>query len=191
MARAYKRDSRGRFAGGGSAAGRRQLRAKVGGSVTAGRLKRNAATGTAKPSGTVSGTRMGRSVDQFSREMRAMTGRNLAAKVKSVKPSLRQQAKAAGLRTGNRKAGSNRLLQDGTFVSSAPKGTIPRRDPSAAISPSDSTRRTLKRVDGAAGRSPRRSKATAARAAAAEGVLVRGEARRLKRSRGAGTMRRR
>lgn len=143
MARRYARDSRGRFASGGGASGRRALRAKAGTSVTAARLQRNAATGTAKPAGTVSGRRYGRSVDQFSRETAAMMGRKLGAKVKRRNPTLQQQAKAAGLRQVKPRTTSRRALQEDTFTTSAPRGTIPKRNPSAAITSKAGTRKLI------------------------------------------------
>lgn len=185
MARVYRRDDRGRFASGGSASVRRGLRAKAGTSATAPRLYRNPASGTAKPSGTIAGSRLGRSKDQFSRETQQMMGRRIGPKVSQRAASLRQQARAAGFRAVNRRTGTTRALRDSVFVSSAPRGTIPRRDPSAAITSSDG-RRTLASAAGA-GRL-RRSKATAARASAAEAVLTRGEFSRLRR-RGRGTIR--
>jgi hypothetical protein len=143
MARRYARDSRGRFSSGGGAAGRRTLRAKVGTSVTAPRLRRNAVSGTAKPRGTISGTRFGRSVDQFSRETAAMMGRAIKPKVARVSPTLKQQAKAAGLRTVNPRTTSRRVLRDNTFLTSAPRGTIPKRNPSAAITSKDGPRKLI------------------------------------------------
>jgi hypothetical protein len=126
MARTYQRDANGRFAGGGSSSGRRRVRAKAGGSVTSARLQRNRASGTAKPGGTVSGTRFGRSVDQFARETAAVRGGSPGIRVKRQAPTLRQQAKAAGLGTVNPRTTSKRVLQENSYVSSAPKNTISR-----------------------------------------------------------------
>jgi hypothetical protein len=143
MARTYQRDANGRFAGGGSSSGRRRVRAKAGGSVTSPRLRRNGISGTAKPGGTISGTRLGRSVDQFSRETAAMMGRSIGPKVKRQAPSLRQQVKAAGLRTVNPRTTSRRALQENSFTTSAPRGTIPKRDPAAAITASGGPRKLV------------------------------------------------
>lgn len=181
MARRYARDSRGRFAAGGSSSARRQLRSQAGTSAASPRLQRNPASGTAKPSGTISGTRYGRSVDQFSREMQAMAGRKIGPKVKQRAASLSEQAAQAGLRSRGTRTTAAKALRDSTFTTSAPKGTIPKRNPSAAIFSSMSQRRT---ASGAASSGPRRrSKADAAKAQAAGGVLMRGTAKRLPRSR--------
>ena len=186
MARTYKRDGRGRFAGGGGSSGRAQLRAKLGTSASSPVLKRNAATGTAKPKGTVSGSRFGRSVDQFSRESQVAMGRKLGAKVKREAPSLQRQAKAAGLRRAGIKAAPARRLQENTFGTSAPRGTIPKRDPSMAITGSD-LKRTGVAIEGG---QQRRSAATATRARKAAGKLGGGRMARLRRATRAGTFRR-
>lgn len=187
MARTYRRDSKGRFAGGGSASTRRGLRAKAGTSATTPRLYRNPASGTAKPRGTVSGSRLGRSKDQFSRETQAMMGRKIGPKISRRTPTLRQQAKAAGFRAVTPRSSTTRALRDNIFVTSAPRGTIPKRDPGAAITTRE--RRTLSGADDS-GRRGRRSKATAARAAQAEGLMARGEFSRLRRRPGARIRRR-
>lgn len=183
MARTYRRDGRGRFAGGGggggSASTRRGLRARAGTSATSPVLRRNPVSGTAKPRGTISGSRLGRSKDQFSRETQQMMGRKIGPKVARRAPTLRQQARAAGLRTVNRRTSTTKALRDNAFITSAPRGTIPKRDPGAAIT-SRAGRRTLSGANDSSRRG-RRSKATAARAAQADGAMGRGEYRRLRR----------
>lgn len=181
MARTYKRDSRGRFSGGGGSSARRSLRAKAGTSATSPRLKRNPASGTAKPSGTVSGTRYGRSVDQFSREMQAMSGRKIGAKVKQRPATLKEQARQAGIKPRGTRTTAPRAFRDTKFTTSAPTGTIPRRNPSAAIPASMKQRRTL--TADTASRTVRRSKAAAAKAAAADGRMMRGSFAKLRRKR--------
>lgn len=181
MARTYKRDSRGRFSGGGGSSARRGLRAKAGTSATSPRLKRNPASGTAKPSGTVSGTRYGRSVDQFSREMQAMSGRKIGAKVKQRPATPKEQARQAGIKPRGTRTTAPRAFRDTKFTTSAPTGTIPRRNPGAAIPASMKQRRTL--TAEAASRPARRSKAAAAKAAAAGGRMMRGSFAKLRRKR--------
>jgi len=181
MARRYIRDKRGRFASGGGSSGRRQLRSKAGTSAASPRLERKPVSGTAKPSGTISGTRYGRSVDQFSREMQSMVGRKIGAKVKQRPATLSEQAKQAGIRSTSTRTHAPRTMRDATFTTSAPRGTIPKSNPGAALTRSDSGRRTLSAA--ASTRRPIRSAVTAAKAAAAEGILNRGETRRLKRKR--------
>jgi hypothetical protein len=181
MARRYVRDARGRFASGGGSSGRRQLRSKAGTSAASPRLERKPVSGTAKPSGTISGTRYGRSVDQFSREMQSMAGRKIGAKVKQRPSTLKERAKQAGLKTSTKRTHAPRTMRDATFTTSAPRGTIPKANPSGAVMRSDGERRTLSAANST--RRPIRSAATAAKATAAEGMLTRGETRRLKRKR--------
>lgn len=168
MARIYRRDSRGRFAGGGGAStsARRAIRSKAGASVTADRLKRNAATGTAKPKGTISRRAYSRSIDQFSREMRSMKGAKPGPIVKRVSPTLKQQARSLGVASrGARKAPT--VIRDNVFATSAPRGTIPKKDPGAAIPKSMKQRRTAS-ADQSLTRKPKRSKSDAAKAKAAK-----------------------
>jgi len=181
MARTYKRDSRGRFSGGGGSSARRQLRAKVGTSAASPRLQRNPASGTAKPAGTVSGTRYGRSVDQFSREMQSMAGRKIGAKVKQRPTTLKERARQAGIKPRGTRTTAPRAFRDAKFTTSAPAGTIPRRNPGAAIPASMKQRRTL--MTETTSRPPRRSKAAAVKAAAANGRMMRGNFTRLHRNR--------
>lgn len=181
MARRYRRDKSGRFASGGGSSGRRQLRSQAGTSATSNRLQRSPASGTAKPAGTISGSRYGRSVDQFSREMQSMTGRKINAKVKQRPASLKEQAAQAGIKPRGTRTTAPRTMRDANFVTSAPAGTIPKRDPAAAIPSSMKQRRTL--TPATSTRQPRRSMASVAKADAAGGILTRGEVRRLPRSR--------
>ena len=113
--RTYRRDSKGRFAGGGSpqsraAALRRRTLPVVAGGLRQPRfpghlLKAGAAQGTAKPRGTLSGTTAGRQRDQFVREMGGPRG----AKVRRV----------------NRTAPARFRAFSGSWErSTAPRGTI-------------------------------------------------------------------
>lgn len=181
MARTYKRDSKGRFAGGGGAARRRQVRAKAGTSAASPRLQRNPVSGTAKPPGTISGTKYGRSVDQFSREAQSMMGRKIGPKVKQRASTLKERAAQAGLKNAGRRTTAPRTLRDVNFGTSAPKGTIPKSDPSSSIGRSIGGRRTL--IPASTTRPPRRSKAAAVKAAAANGRIMRGSFARLRRNR--------
>lgn len=181
MARSYKRDQLGRFAAGGGSSGRRQLRSQVGTSAASARLQRNPISGTAKPAGTVSGTRYGRSVDQFSREMQTMSGRKINAKVKQRPTTLKEQAAQAGIKPRGTRTTAPRTMRDANFVTSAPIGTIPKRNPSAAIPSSMKQRRTVTAT--ASTRQPQRSKAAAAKAEKADGIMARGEFKQLPRQR--------
>lgn len=116
MARTYRRDSQGRFASGGSPRQRAaSLRARTLPTQRAGSqqpafkgqlLRSGAARGTAKPKGTISGTALGRSRDQFIREMGGPRGA-VAKRVKRAAPTTLRA------RSG-----------DGWARSSAPRGTI-------------------------------------------------------------------
>jgi hypothetical protein len=160
MARSYRRDANGRFSSGGGAPGRLSLRQKAGTSVTSPRLRKGRTGGTAKPKGTISGTRFGRSVDQFARETSAAMGRTPKTRYSRQAPTLAQSARAAGLRTITPRTSSRRVLRENSFTSSAPRGTIPKRDPGMAITNKDG-RRTLLGDDGSSKRKGRMSWAAA------------------------------
>lgn len=119
MARTYSRDAWGRFAsrGGAPASRSAQLRVFTGTKQpTAGQprftgqlLRSGAARGTAKPKGTISGTRYGRSRDQFIRDMGGGRG-----------PQARMVRRGAPNRIKAR-------TEEGWAINSSPRGTVSAR----------------------------------------------------------------
>lgn len=119
MARTYRRDSLGRFAGGGGSTRQRAaaLRARTTPEQTRSSrqpafrgqlLKASVTKGTARPAGTIAGTALGRQRSQFGQEMAAMGMRG-----KGPQRLRRQAGSTARARTA-----------DGWQRSSAPRGTI-------------------------------------------------------------------
>jgi len=113
--------------------------------------------------------------------MQAMSGRKIGAKVKQRPATLKEQARQAGIKPRGTRTTAPRAFRDTKFTTSAPTGTVPRRNPGAAIPASMKQRRTL--TADIASRPARRSKAAAAKAAAADGRMMRGSFARLRRKR--------